>query len=202
MSKSVTVFAQGDNLNFGIKGGLNFSKYSPNKNTINYDLKIGFYAGGFLKFKFNENWQLQPELLFALQGSKVNVDDIQITDTAGNPLPNSAAFNFEYQIHELTVSLPIIFKLYFNSDFYSEAGPQFGLIVDRTIKSSQSLLSGNDASFIKTKGDTFDFGICLGIGYDISDTISVNARGYYGSIKRDDDIKSSVANFGIEYNFR
>jgi len=43
------------------------------------------------------------------------------------------------------------------------------------------------------------FGISLGIGYKISKKIALNFRNFSGLIKRDDNVKSYIFNFGVEY---
>lgn len=191
--------AQNKKANFGIKTGVNFSKYTSNLNSIDYKNQIGFYAGGFYKSDITNKWKFQPELLFTLQGSKINTKNNPLTDFNGNPLPNTATFDFEYQVYELTISIPLIIKLFFSERFYIESGPQFGFIIDRNITTSQFLPNGNDNSFIQEFNDNFDFGVSLGIGYDILKDLSLNLRSNTGVLKRD-DIKSFVINFGIEYN--
>ncbi len=195
-----TIFGQDKNANLGIKGGANYGKYTPNQNSIDYNYQLGFYVGGFYRTQMEGKWRFQPELLFALQGSKVKTKDNPLTDFNGNPLPNTSTVDFEYEIYELTISIPLPIKLYVSEEFYIESGPQFGFIVDRKITTSQFLLDGNDNSFVKQGGDNFDFGVCLGTGYDITKDISLNLRAYSGLIKRDNEIKSFVLNFGIEYN--
>ncbi len=198
---SIVSLSQEINTYYGIKGGINFSKYVPDEKATNYDLKPGFYAGGFIKFKVDKSLSIQPELLFSLQGSKVTSKNIRITDNAGNPLPYVAAFDFEYLIHELNITIPIVGKLYFTKDFYMQSGPQFNFIIDRTITSTQSLIDGSDSSFIIKDGDNFEFCVFVGLGYDISESISLNANLVNGLFKGDDDIKSSVFSFGMEYSF-
>lgn len=194
-----TIFGQDKNGNFGIKGGVNYGKYTPNQSTIEYKNQFGFYVGGFYKTEITNKWKFQPELLFALQGSKINTKENPLTDFNGKPLPGTNTFDFEYEIYELTISIPLPIKFYFSEGFYMESGPQFGFIVDRNITTSQFLLDGNDNSFVREGNDNFDFGVCLGTGYDISKSLSLNVRAFTGLIKRD-DIKSFVFNFGIEYN--
>ena len=194
-----TSFGQEKNSNLGIKAGANYGKYTPNKNAIDYDYQLGFYVGAFYRIQMEGKWRFQPELLFALQGSKITTKGNPLTDFNGNTLPNSGTFDFEYKIYELTISIPLPLKLYVSNKFYIESGPQFGFIVDRNITTSQFLLDGNDNSFVKQGDDNFDFGICLGTGYDISKSLSLNIRAFSGLIKRD-DIKSFVLNLGIEYN--
>ena len=193
------IFGQDTTDNFGIKGGVNYGKYVRDQNSIEYNYQFGFYAGGFFKHHIGSKSIFQPELLFALQGSTVNTKDNPLTDFNGNPIQNTSTFDFEYEVYEFTISIPLPIKLYFTEGFYMESGPQFGFIVDRTITTSQFLLDGNDNSFVKEGSDNFDFGVCVGTGYDVSKSLSLNARAYAGLIKRD-AIRSFVFNFGIEYN--
>ena len=147
----------------------------------------------------NDKWQFQPELLFALQGSKINTRDNFITDFNGNPMPNTDPYDFEYSIHEYTISIPLPLRLYVSSGFYLESGPQFGFVIDRRITSSDALFPGSDDSFVKEGEDSFDFGACFGLGYDFTKKMSVNLRAFSGLLKRDDTIKSFVLNVGVEY---
>jgi hypothetical protein len=194
-----TNFAQDNTNEFGLKAGLNYGKYTPSKNSIDYKFKVGFYAGGFYNILLNEKLRFQPELLFAVQGSTVNVNGIELTDNGGNPLPNTQPYDYEYQIHELTLAVPIMSQYYFSDKFYLEGGPQFGFIIDRSLSSKQQLIDGQEATFIVDDGDTFDFGLNLGFGFVVSEKVALNLRTYSGLIKRDDDIKSLVLNFGLEY---
>lgn len=191
---------QDKNADLGLKGGLNYGKYVPNQDSTDYKYQLGFYIGGFYKIQMEGKWQFQPELLFALQGSKINTKDNPLTDFNGNPLPYTGTFDFEYEMYELTISIPLPLKLYVSNKFYIESGPQFGFIIDRNTTSSQFLLDGNDNSFVKQDGDNFDFGVCLGTGYDVSKNISLNLRAFSGLIKRDSDVKLFVLNIGMEYN--
>lgn len=58
------VYGQNKSANFGIKAGVNYGKYSPNKNPIDYKYKFGFYAGGFFNISLEEKLEFQPELLY------------------------------------------------------------------------------------------------------------------------------------------
>tara|TARA_R110000737_G_C14412113_1_gene456165 strand:+ start:100 stop:741 length:642 start_codon:yes stop_codon:yes gene_type:complete len=195
-------YGQDKSLNFGLKAGINYGKYTPNKNSIDYKYKIGFYAGGFFNISLEEKLEFQPEVLFALQGSKFNMGSLSIPnfDYNGNPLPNRNTYEFTYQVNELTVSIPLAIKVFFSKNFYLESGPQFGIIVDRSLNTSQQLLAGEDDSFVIREGDSFDFGVILGFGQKLSESLSLNLRSYSGLLKRDDDIKSFVFNLGIEYS--
>ena len=197
------IYGQARPVNFGMKTGINIGKYVPNKNSIDYKYKFGFYAGGFINISLEEKLQFQPELLFALQGSRVFVKGLNIPsfDYNGNPISNSNTYNFEYDVNELTISIPLIVKLFLSNKLYLESGPQIGFIIDRSMNSSQQIIDGEDDSFIiRESEDSFDFGVSLGFGFNVSERVTLNLRSYNGLIKRDDEIKSFVLNFGIEYN--
>jgi hypothetical protein len=197
------IYGQDKPINFGIKTGMNIGKFTPNKNSIDYKYKFGFYAGGFMNISLQEKLEFQPELLFALQGSRVLVKGLNIPnfDFNGNPISNSNTYDFEYEINELTISIPLIVKVFLSNQFYLESGPQIGFIIERSLNSSQQILDGEDDSFIiRESDDSFDFGVSLGLGYKVSERVNLNSRLYSGLIKRDDKIKSFVLNIGIEYN--
>jgi hypothetical protein len=197
---SLQSYSQDDQSNFGIKAGATFGKFVPENSSTEFQYLLGFYAGGFYDFKIEEQWRFQPELLFALQGSKITSRDNVITDINGNRLPGTSTFNFQYELYELTISIPLIVKLYLSKKFYLESGPQFGFIIDRNLTSSQVLLDGNDNSFVNEGNGNFDFGVGIGAGYDISQNISLNFRAYNGLVKRNGGFKSLVFNLGIEYS--
>jgi hypothetical protein len=197
------IYGQDKPINFGIKTGMNIGKFTPNKNSIDYKYKFGFYAGGFMNISLKEKLEFQPELLFALQGSRVLVKGLNIPnfDFNGNPISNSNTYDFEYEINELTISIPLIVKVFLGNQLYLESGPQIGFIIERSLNSSQQILDGEDDSFIiRESDDSFDFGVSLGLGYKVSERVNLNSRLYSGLIKRDDKIKSFVMNIGIEYN--
>lgn len=195
---NLTLFAQEATHNFGLKGGINLGKYVPSNNPVDYDFNIGFYVGGLYKVKIDGSMNFQPELLYALHGSKVK-QTIKTFDFSGNPLPFVAPYDFEYEIYESTISIPLMLKWYWYKKFYMESGPQLGFIIDRKITTSQQLLDGANNDFIVKDGDDFDFGVSLGFGFDISDNFTINIRSYSGLTKRDNDIKSFVLNLGMEY---
>ncbi|MDT7827979.1 porin family protein [Pricia sp. S334] len=197
-------YGQDRSSNFGFKAGIDYGKYTPDKNSIDYKYKFGFYAGGFFNIPLEEKLEFQPELLFALQGSRIFIRGLNIPnfDYKGNPIPNPNTYEFTYEVNELTISIPLAIKFYPFKNFYLESGPQFGIIVDRNLNTSQQLLSRGDDRFIIREGDPFDFGVTLGFGLKLSERLSLNLRSYSGLIKRDDDIKSFVFNLGIEYSLK
>ena len=194
------VYGQDNAIYFGIKAGANTGKYYPKVASNNYEFKFGFYAGGFLSVPLEEGFKFQPELLFALQGTKVTVDGLKIPffDYMGRPIPNPNTYEFKYDINELTIAIPLMVKLYLSKNLYLESGPQIGIIVDRRLTSSYQVLDGEDDSFIAREGGSFDLGVSFGVGHNLNDKIALNLRAFTGIFKRD-DIVPFVFNLGLEY---
>lgn len=134
-------------LNFGVKGGVNFAsiKASGSGITISSNGITSFQLGAFANYELNEQFKLQPELLFmgiggtAFTGEKINVN---------------------------YVALPIMAQYYLGEKFYLEAGPQFGL-----------LLSAKEAGTdIKSMFKSTDLQLAGGAGFKLSDNFIVGAR--------------------------
>tara|TARA_R100000935_G_scaffold13736_5_gene27657 strand:+ start:83341 stop:83991 length:651 start_codon:yes stop_codon:yes gene_type:complete len=197
-----TTFSQNSDIEFGLKGGVNYAKFTPNPSIrgielAQYQRKFGFYVGGYSNFTLSEKFKIQPELLFALQGSVFLIEDIEIRESA-DELP--IVGDFKTKITETTISVPVVAKYYVTNTFYLEAGPQFGFIINREDKVIESL--SDDPNFNTRPDfdyDIFDFGVALGVGLKLTEQLSLNSRYFIGLIKRDDSVKSSVFNLGVEY---
>ena len=180
----------------GIKAGANFSKYSGTLLEAEYKHKIDFYAGGLINFKIKNNLKIQPEILFALQGSSIVIKGIEVINDSNG---DSKIGDFETKTTEITISIPIVFQYFVAEKFYLEMGPQIGLILNRKEKIIKSPFE--ELELENLDYDTFDIGLASGIGYKLSEKLNLNFRYFFGLIERDlSQVKSSVINLGIEYN--
>ena len=191
------VYGQEKSTEFGLKTGINFAKYNGDLIGAEYKGKVGFYVGGFANFKISDKFKIQPELLYALQGSNY-VSTIEVREDPSEP---TVVGEFKVKSNESTISIPIVAQYFVVEKFYFEAGPQIGIIIshkDEVIESPT-----DDPSFYDTSGidyDTFDFGFAVGAGYKLSEKFNVNFRYFFGLIERDfSKVKSSVLNLGVEY---
>ncbi len=100
----------GQSIDFGLKLGANFSTLTDASGLKN---KTGFVAGAFLGIKFNDNFAIQPELLYSQQGAKFSPGD----------------FNLDY------VNVPVVVKYYLIQGLNLQAGPQFGFLVNDNLAS-------------------------------------------------------------------
>lgn len=195
---SISMNAQNTAIKFGVKSGVNSSKYTPdipdifdnNAKMIDYQGKIGFYIGGFINVAISEKFKIQPELLFSNQGTKSDYGDITIVDSNGVFLREEKV---ESKTNESRISLPITLQYFFYDKLNLEGGFQLGYILN--IEEKFNNLEGINS----TEYDTFDFGVNIGIGFEVIQNFRINTRYFLGLLEREDLIRPSVFSLGIEY---
>ncbi len=139
---------------FGLKGGLNISSLGGNNSQVG-SAKVGFHAGMYLSTPFSDQVSFQPELVYSQQGYRIS----GANSAAGNPIN----INYNY------LNLPLILKIYPNEGFNIQLGPQVGYLLNITESSggSSGILGG---------GKKFDFGLAVGIGYELESGLNLSAR--------------------------
>ncbi|WP_374465648.1 porin family protein [Chryseobacterium sp.] len=186
----IMAFAQStDGPRFGIKAGGNLSSISGSDSKS----KIGFYAGAFVNVPISDAFSIQPEVLYSQQGAKVKGDYEMATYTIKNMQQNFGYMN-----------VPIMLQYNATPEFYLEAGPEFGFLINAQAKgdiNGQTYKGNNKDSF-----RTFNFGMGLGIGYKFSPNIGINARyiaGLTDTVKFGLGETSKNTNFqlGMNYSF-
>ena len=201
---SITLNAQTSKMKFGVKSGINMSKYTPelyvgNSRLANYQGKIGFYIGGYTNIEIFEKFKIQPEILFSSQGTKRVFEDITLTDSNGISIETG---NIEEKISESVISIPITLQYFTNNKFNLEGGIQLGYIINRKQETTKNPFDGflvDNSQNNNTNYDKFDLGFNVGLGYEIFENIRINTRYFLGLIERDNSIKPSVFSLGIEY---
>jgi hypothetical protein len=125
-------------ISLGLKGGANISNLSDFKNFAEFEskAKVGLNLGGFVNFKLGRIINIQPELFYSSQGSKI--------DELGKNL------NLNY------INIPVMLRLLSAKGFYVEAGPQLGILAG-DVKLDDNNLSDE---FKKT-----DLSAGFGLGY-------------------------------------
>lgn len=97
-------------INIGIKGGVNvYDIY--NDNNIKYDPRIGFNFGLLGHIHLNNQFAIQPELVYSAQGA------IQTVANGTNKL------NLDY------INVPVLLQYMFDNGLRLQAGPQVGVLV-------------------------------------------------------------------------
>ncbi|MCT4171393.1 PorT family protein [Elizabethkingia anophelis] len=170
---------------FGIKAGGNLSDLT---NLDREKSKIGFYAGVFMNAPISSEFSIQPEVVYSQQGAKFK-DFGNVTDLKKN---------LGY------INVPVMVQYNATPDFYLEAGPEFGFLVDAQDKGKVNGVSYKSSG---TDGyNTFNFGMGLGAGYRFTSNISINARytaGFTNIVKNNggDSVKNNNFQLGLGYTF-
>ena len=189
IAASSLVFSQ----QFGIKGGMNVSTISD-EGFDDTKSKVGYYAGVFMNVPVSESFSIQPEVLYNNLGSKVSYT---VSGTT-----YSSTLNLDY------VAVPVMFQYKATPQFYLEAGPEFGFLVNAKQKfdnGSSSIVTELD----KEDFNSFNMGIGLGLGFDISKNVGLNARyvaGFSDVTKPSSDPSTNAKNknntFQVGLNFK
>lgn len=168
-------FANAQEAKFGVKAGLNLSNWTGG-DVDGTSIKAGFQAGGLVDIKVSDKFSVQPEVLFSLQGVKVD----------------GGKYNTSY------INVPVMAKYYVADGFSLEAGPQIGFLV-----SAKAKADGGGSSDVKDMFKSTDFGLNVGAGYDIAENVNLGARYNFGLSKIVDgvDVKNSNIAIALAYKF-
>lgn len=145
--------AQAQEVNFGIKGGVNIATVGTDADNEDFESKTGFTIGGIAEIKFSETFAIQPELLYSQQGYNFKTES---TDSD---------FEMNY------INIPVMFKYFPIQGLSIEAGPQVGIFV------------GGESPDGDDMGDrlkSVDFGVAAGLGYELPVGVFFNARYFIG----------------------
>lgn len=172
--------ANAQEISYGAKGGLNIANVT-NTVTGSDGTRASIYLGGFARVALNENWSIQPELVYSGQGYKYDVPVLG-----------------EYKVRVNYINLPIMAQYYFIPEFHVEAGPQLGFRVAAKNKHGKTTVDVKDV----TQG--VDFGLGFGFGYDLDFGLGIGGRYNFGLtdvFEHDESQKNSVAQIGVYYTF-
>ncbi len=147
---ALTTLKSQDKIQFGIKGGANFTNMTSDMTSevlIEKEYKIGFHTGVLVEIPFGDKFSLQPEILYSTFGSK-----------GKEILCGGPNITTEYKLDYIQV--PILAKIYLYKGLSLEIGPSFNLLVnDKKIRESNT---------ISDIGKKFEFSGILGVSYKLS----------------------------------
>lgn len=146
-------FAQ--DINFGIKGGANYSNasvVSAKASSI-----LSYHVGAQLEFKFAK-FAIQPELQYSVLGA----------DFDGNFVDSKARVGY--------LTVPVLAKIYFLKKLSVDVGPQVSYALNDDIKTT---LSGVDLGDV-LEVNKLDYGVVVGLTLNITDHLFIQGRGIYG----------------------
>ncbi len=137
---------------------------------------LSFHLGGFAEFKISDKFAVQPELLYSAQGAKFSAGGASFTT------------NLNY------INIPVMAKYYVADAFSIEAGPQIGFLMS----------AKSEGTDLKEFYNTTDFGLNLGAGYNLNETMSLGLRynmGLSNAVKDVAGVSTSSKNSSIQLSF-
>lgn len=190
---STSALAQQE-VKFGPKAGVNFA-------SINGEIKdegeitkfdkgqTGFHVGAFAEIKFNDKFAIQPELLYSVQGGKM--------EDSGSETVMGVTYAYEaeqkWNLHYINV--PIMAKYYVIPSVAIEAGPYVGFNIKSEAKYEESATvagvtqSENETYDFKKGTNSIDFGLGAGASFNLDNGFFVGARYNLGLAKISKDAK-------------
>lgn len=153
---SFIITTQAQDVNFGFKGGINLANIVGDDVMSNIDARTGYHIGGVLQVGVTPLFAIQPELIYSAQGYK--------------------DFEVDY------LNLPVLFKLKFAKVLSVEAGPQFGFLVNDSLKEG-----------ILEKPESFDLSGAVGAGVQLGNFFAqLRYNIGFTEVTKDLDQKNSV----------
>lgn len=168
----------------GIRAGVNLARFSgdntrtftntngfTSESNTKFDLRTDMYVGGFGAISLGRFYILQPEINYTRQGSKVTYTDTN----SGEKKTENLKISY--------LSFSIINKFH-SSGFNIHVGPTLDVVTDRNF--SQDSSYEVDTAFV------------LGVGYNITDNIGIEARFKRGIVTVFETTKTSGSSY--DYN--
>jgi hypothetical protein len=118
----------------GIKGGVNLSKVEGQ--SFKQGFNTGYHLGGFAEIGLGKKLSLQPEVLFNQYQTRYDTSFRQVYSSAfGDASSGNVKLNY--------LSIPILVNYKLGSLFSLQAGPQFGVLINK----DENLLQNGQNAF-------------------------------------------------------
>ncbi|MGQ7946854.1 porin family protein [Flavobacterium sp. WC2509] len=167
---SNTIHAQTDSstIQFGVKGGVNFSNIY-NEEVDDNNVLTSFNAGIYASFPITDLIAIQPEILYSQKGAELKYDNAFAT--------GEAKFKLNY------IEVPVLVKFNLTENLNIHAGPYVAYLVDAQVKNNSEGGSFNfEDNYNNDDFNKFDAGLSGGIGLEFN-SVGFGARYNYGLSK-------------------
>ena len=179
---------------FGPKIGVDYTHYWGEN--VEHGGHLNYQAGVFMEYRFTSKFSIAPEVVFAAQGGKYefkrNIEgiDVELKETD----------------HVNYINVPVMLKYYVAPALSIDFGPQVGFNVysKNTIEGKVDKLKEKETTDMKKYTKTVDFGLGLGLTYNITEEVFIQARYTMGLTKvfnLDDDSKNGNGQIAIGFRF-
>ena len=139
---SMSAMAQ---VQFGVKAGFDMTNFWGSD--TKHGMQPNYQIGALMEYKFNDKFALGPEVVFAAQGGKFNVNYINV---------------------------PVMVKFYVNPDVSIDLGPQLGINVYSKVTAGSG--NTKTTADWKDGTKAVDLGIGIGASYNLAEHAKLQAR--------------------------
>ena len=163
---------------FGPKVGFDMTNFWGSD--TEHGMKPSYQVGAFAEFGVANNFAIAPEVVFAAQGGKFD----------------HTTFNTNY------INIPVMLKYYVSPAVSVDFGPQLGVNVYS--KATTDISGTKVTTDLKDGTKDIDFGLGLGLTYNIAEDVFVQGRYTMGLTKAfdgDGDVKNGNIQVSIGYRF-
>jgi hypothetical protein len=167
----------------GIKGGINLTSLTSDQEG-DKSLKLGVHAGVYDKIAFNSLLALQPELLYNLNGLKIDYGNNAIID-------GETHFNLHY------LSLPVKLVVNLTKNLEIQAGPYVGYLIAASTSTNATVLDyfniSSENELDRGAFNTWDYGLTGGLDFYLDPLIiGVNYSAGLNSVAKEDEASYSL----------
>lgn len=160
-------FVNAQDIKVGVKGSLNLSSWAGDTRRLNLKPMFGANIGAFAQIKLSDKFDIQPEILYSNQVTKMknvgaNIFDIYYT--------GDLKWNLSY------INVPILFKYSVDDKSFIEAGPQVGFLTSAKASTKLTQYSPIVKQDVKEAFESIDFGFVIGVGYNINQHLIADLR--------------------------
>lgn len=181
---ALTMTAQAQRVQFGVKGGLNLTKMSVSKDVIKSDNQAGFYIGPTLKIALPLSFSVDVAALYDQRSAKVALDDNSQPVLLGEGAMNVGDEKIKQKSIQIPVNARYNIGIGSEAGIYLAVGPQFGFPVGDKVyntKLGEYTLKSSNLSFNFGAGVYLLDHLEIGFSYNL-------AAGKSGEFKNAGDI--------------
>lgn len=169
---------------FGPKIGVDYTHYWG-KDAL-HGGQLNYQAGLFMEYRFNSKFAIAPEVVFAAQGGK-NAGIVGYDYLHGGLYPYQHPYGpgsygdegyveADYIDHMNYINIPVMLKYYVTPKLSIDFGPQLGINVYHKCTVKGTNTDYKETVSLKDNTKSVDFGLGLGLTYNITENVFVQAR--------------------------
>ena len=148
---------------FGPKIGVDYTHFWGEN--VEHGGMLNYQAGLFMEYRFTDKLSIAPEVVFAAQGGKYELDE-------------GSGIVYKHSNHVNYINVPVMLKFYVCPAVSIDFGPQVGFnIYSKNISEyNDGGVVDKETKDIKNYTNSIDFGVGLGLTYNIAKEVFVQGR--------------------------